>query len=186
MLELCKKGFTADEAVQVISEAVGHFHRVDTFYVWGFPFESMDDFHQTVFQMISFRMMGARVLPSMLCLLPQTEIYREYADEGRKLEFCREVFPEYMLTGHEICKTARVEIDASHAGIFDFIEQHPDLFPGFFHYQLQDNVLPKLGVLQQMGFYPADSDELELTDSCGAHSPRVGQATTARAQLTVQ
>jgi len=186
VLELCKKGFTADEAVQVVTEAVSHFDRVDAFYVWGFPFETMEDFHQSMFQMISFRMMGARVLPSLLCFLPQTEIYREHADEGRRLEFCREVFPEYMLTGHEICRTARVEIDPRHAGIFDFIEQNPDLFPGFFHWDLEGNVLPKLQVMQEMGFYPADSEDLERTDSCGAHSPRVGQATTARAQLSVQ
>ena len=186
VLELSKKGFRADEAVQVVTEGVTIFDRVDAFYVWGYPFETMEDFHQSVFQMISFRMVGARVLPSLLCFLPQTEIFREHADDGRRLEFCREVFPEYMLTGHEICKTARVEIDPGHAQFFDFIEQHPDIFPGFFHYDLAGNVLPKLRVLQEMGFYPADSNELEMTDSCGAHSPRVPQATTAKAQLTVQ
>jgi len=185
VLELTKKGFTSAEAVQVVTEAVGHFDRVDAFYVWGYPYETMDDFHQSVFQMISFRMMGARVLPSLLCFLPQTEIFREHGDEGRGLEFCREVFPEYMLTGHEICKTARVEIEPRHAALFDFIAAHPDIFPGFFHFDLEHNVLPKLRVLQEMGFYPADSEELELTDSCGAHSPRVAQATTAKAQLTV-
>ena len=56
------------------------FPRVDAFYVWGFPFETMDDFYQSLFQMVSFRMMGARILPSLLCLLPQTEIYREHVD----------------------------------------------------------------------------------------------------------
>jgi anaerobic magnesium-protoporphyrin IX monomethyl ester cyclase len=182
VLAQTRKGFSAEQAVAVVSEGVHLFDRVDAFYVWGFPYETMDDFHQSVFQMISFRMMGARILPSLLCFLPQTQIYREL--NGHPLEFCRELFPEYMLTGHEICRSARVQIDAAHASIFDFIEQHPDIFPGFFHYDLVGNVWPKLKVLQEMGFYPADAEDVELTDSCGAHSPRVAQATTAKAQLT--
>lgn len=185
VLERTRKGFTAALATEIVAEAIGIFDRVDAFYVWGFPYETMDDFHQSVFQMISLRMMGARVLPSLLCFLPQTEIFREHGDGGRALEFCRELFPEYMLTGHEICKTARVQIEPRHAPIFDFIEQHPDIFSGFFHYDLEQNVWPKLRVLQEMGFYPADREDLEVTDSCGAHSPRVGQATTAKAQLGV-
>ncbi len=151
--------------------------------MWGFPFETLEDFHKSVFQMISFRMLGARILPSLLCFLPQTDIFLDYAADGEKLEFCRELIPEYMLTGHEVCKTARVEIDEKHAALFDLVEQHPDIFPGFFHWDLEGNVWPKLKVLQQMGFYPADNEDLEVTDSCGAHSPRVAQATTARAQL---
>lgn len=184
VLEKCRKGFTSEEAVAIVSEGVKIFDRVDAFYVWGFPFETMDDFNKSVFQMISFRMMGSRILPSLLCFLPQTDIFIEYGDNGKALEFCRELFPEYMLTGHEICKTARVEIDPKHAQFFDFIEKHPDIFPGFFHYNLEENVFPKLKVLQEMGFYPADSTEVDQTDSCGAHSPRVGQATTAKAQLS--
>lgn len=75
ILQLVKKGFTAEQAIARVSEAVGIFPRVDAFYIWGFPFETMEDFHQTVFQMVSLRMLGARILPSMLCLLPQTELY---------------------------------------------------------------------------------------------------------------
>lgn len=68
--------------------AVGIFPRVDAFYVWGYPFETTDDFNQSLFQMVSFRMMGARILPSLLCLLPQTPLYRECLDAGHNLEFC--------------------------------------------------------------------------------------------------
>ena len=82
ILKRIKKGFTAAEALDVVPKAVEIFPRVDTFYVWGFPFETMEDFNQSLFQMVSFRMMGARILPSLLCLLPQTEIYREWCREG--------------------------------------------------------------------------------------------------------
>ncbi len=184
VLKKTRKGFSSEDAVTIVSEAVPIFDRVDTFYVWGFPFETMADFNQSLFQMISFRMMGARVLPSLLCFLPQTDIYIDYGNHGNNLDFCQDLFPEYMLTGHEICKSALVEIDPRHQPVFDFIQEHPDLFPGFFHFDLNNNVIPKLKALQELGFYPSESPEPEKTDSCGAHSPRVGQATTAKAQLS--
>jgi radical SAM superfamily enzyme YgiQ (UPF0313 family) len=175
VLERTKKGFTAAESVQVVRRATEVFRRVDAFYVWGFPFETMEDFYQSVFQMISFRMMGARILPSLLCLLPQTEILRESVQVS-DLEFAPDLFPEYMVTGHEVSRGAHVEIRPEHAPFFDFVRAHPDVFPGFFHVGLESNVRPKLRVLQEMGFYPASAEELEAMESCGAHSPHVGES----------
>ncbi|MEK7218157.1 MAG: radical SAM protein, partial [Patescibacteria group bacterium] len=75
ILKLIRKGFTTAHSLEIIPRAVEIFPRTDAFFIWGFPFESMEDFNQTLFQMISFRMMGARILPSLLSLLPQTELY---------------------------------------------------------------------------------------------------------------
>jgi radical SAM superfamily enzyme YgiQ (UPF0313 family) len=172
ILERTKKGFTAAETTDVVRRACDVFRRVDLFYVWGFPFETMDDFHQSVFQMVSFRMMGARILPSLLCFLPQTEIYRECA-AGGGLEFAPDLLPEYMVTGHEVSRAAHVEIRPEHRHVFEFVREHPDVFPGFFHAGLATNVRPKLRVLQEFGFYPATAEELGETESCGAHSPHV-------------
>jgi radical SAM superfamily enzyme YgiQ (UPF0313 family) len=172
VLERTRKGFDIEDATRVVSEAALHFPRVDSFFIWGFPFETMEDFHQTVFQMISFRLLGSRILPSLFCLLPQTEIYREYA--GKKdLEFYPGLFPEYMLTGHEICEDGRLQMSETHRFIFDFIEEHPDIFPGFFHIDLEDNILPKHAVLKEHGFYVSRDREVSEADSCGAHSPRL-------------
>ncbi|HEY3354215.1 MAG TPA: radical SAM protein [Polyangia bacterium] len=175
VLARCKKGFTSLETIDVVREACDIFRRVDLFYVWGFPFESMDEFYASVFQMVSFRMMGARILPSLLCLLPQTEIYRTEVKPG-DLEFAPDLFPEYMVTGHEVSRLAHVEIKPEHLGVFDFVRQHPDIFPGFFHVGLETNVRPKLRVLQEFGFYPASAEELEGMESCGAHSPRLNES----------
>jgi anaerobic magnesium-protoporphyrin IX monomethyl ester cyclase len=172
ILELTKKGFCAADTVGVVRLATDVFRRVDLFYVWGYPFETMDDFHQSVFQMVSFRMMGARILPSLLCFLPQTEIYRETAAAGR-FEFAPDVFPEYMVTGHEVSRQAHVEIRPEHRHVFEFVQAHPDIFPGFFHVDLAGNVRPKLRVLQEFGFYPATAADLAEMESCGAHSPKL-------------
>ncbi len=168
-----KKGFTSAETIPVVRRACDLFRRVDLFYVWGYPFETMEDFYQSVFQMISFRMMGGRILPSLLCLLPQTEIAREWVKKAA-LEFAPDLFPEYMITGHEVSRLAHVEIRPEHQAVFDFVRAHPDIFTGFFHVGLETNVRPKLKVLQEFGFYPASAEELRDVESCGAHSPRVG------------
>jgi len=172
VLERIKKGFTAAESLELIPKAVGIFPRVDTFYVWGFPFETMDDFNQSLFQMVSFRMMGARILPSLLSLLPQTEIYREWAGRAT-LEFCPYLLPEFVFTGHEVCQGDHVEIPDRYRSHFQLIIDNPDIFPGFFHINLEGNVLPKLKLLRQFGFYPEPRGEEADAESCGAHSPRI-------------
>jgi radical SAM superfamily enzyme YgiQ (UPF0313 family) len=171
ILERTRKGFTIEEATRVVSEATLHFPRVDSFFIWGFPFETMEDFNQTLFQMISFRLLGSRILPSLLALLPQTDIYLEHAD--RPLEFTPALFPEYMLTGHEICEDGSLVMSEKHRFIYDFIEHNPDLFPGFFHIDLERNILPKHEILKEHGFYVSRAREVSEQDSCGAHSPRL-------------
>jgi radical SAM superfamily enzyme YgiQ (UPF0313 family) len=170
VLGLTKKGFTAAETLDVVPQAVEIFPRTDTFFIWGFPFETMEDFNQTLFQMVSFRMMGARILPSLLSLLPQTEIYREWKDKA-ELEFCPYLLPEFVFTGHEICHGGNMEIPEKHAAYFDLIRENPDIFPGFLHMGLEDNVLPKLALLRQFGFYPDPNLQEANAESCGAHSP---------------
>ena len=66
VLELTKKGFTAAESLDLVPKAVEIFPRCDTFFVWGFPFETMEDFNQSLFQMVSFRMMLTMGLPTAL------------------------------------------------------------------------------------------------------------------------
>jgi len=44
VLQRTKKGFDSVETIDVVRRACDVFRRVDLFYVWGFPFESMDDF----------------------------------------------------------------------------------------------------------------------------------------------
>jgi hypothetical protein len=167
------KGFDTRRALDVVAQAVGIFPGVDAFYMWGFPFETMDDFRQTLLHMISVRAMGVRILPSLLSLLPGTTLYQELGGAAA-LEFCPELFPEYMLTGHEVCGDGRIEIAPEHQRIYRLIADHPAVFPGFFHIDVAGNVLPKYRLLQQFGFY-ALAGRTEMlgaeVECCGAHSP---------------
>jgi hypothetical protein len=178
VLSLIRKGFTAADTLELIPRAVEIFPRVDTFYVWGYPFETMEDFSQSLLQMVSFRSMGARILPSLLSLLPQTEIYRELKDTTT-LEFCPWLLPEFVFTGHEVVLGSEVRIPPRHEAYFRLIMENPDVFPGFYHVDLRGNVLPKLRMLREFGFYPAGAAAAPAdAESCGAHSPQRLTATT--------
>lgn len=167
------KGFDLEKAIEIVSESSRVFPSVDAFFIWGFPFETMEQFYQTMFLMNSFRMMGVRVLPSLLCFLPQTKIYQDV--EKTKLEFSYEMVPEYMLTGHETCSGYGIQIDSEYRHIYEFIIENRDLFPGFFHYDIEGNIKPKLEVLAEFGFYRSMT-QYDTTESCGAHSPQLRSA----------
>ena len=175
ILQIINKEFTTAQVIDIISKSSRIFPRTDAFYIWGFPFETMQDFYSFVFQMVSFRDMGVRILPSLLCYLPQTKIYNDYKDKA-KFEFFPELIPEYMLTGHELCNYPNIKIEDKYKIIFDFIESNPDIFTGFFLIDIENNILPKLKVLKNFVFYP-NSINKEETESCGAHSPKIANAT---------
>ena len=155
VLREIEKGFTAAESVEVVSKAVPIFRRVDAFFVWGFPFETMEDFHQTLFQMVSFRMLGADSAEPALASAADGNLSR--VEREARLEFCPYLLPEFVFTGHEVCRGSRIELPERHREYFDLILANPDIFPGFFHIDLAGNVLPKLELLRQFGFYPAQS-----------------------------
>lgn len=178
VLKEIKKGFSATEVLELVPKAIKYFPRVDVFYVWGFPFETIEDFQQSLFQMVSLRMMGARILPSLLSLLPQTEIYHDWSMK-KELEFCPYLLPEFVFTGHEIYRDGKIELPEKHGRYFDLILNNPDLFPGFYHIDLESNVLPKLAMLRQFGFYPETSSDNTNPESCGAHSPGKDFITTS-------
>ncbi len=150
---MIRKGFTSADSTDIIAQAVEIFPRVDAFYIWGFPFETMNDFNQSLFRMVSLRMMGARILPSLLSYLPQTQIYRELPDKGAP-ELCPYLLPEFIFTGHEELHGANVAIPEKHRRYFDLVTQNPDIFPGFLPADAESNVLPKPELLRELGFYP--------------------------------
>jgi radical SAM superfamily enzyme YgiQ (UPF0313 family) len=149
------KGFSAGQASEVIALSARIFPEVDAFFIWGFPFETMEDFHRSIFQMILFRDWGVRVLPCLLSFLPQTAIYADVLSGrfGGRLEFCPDLTPEYVVTGHETSATGSISISEQQEPLFDFIAAHVDIFPGFLQWEPDTNVRPKLEVLRSLGFY---------------------------------
>lgn len=147
------KGFRFRDALAAVTLAAEIFPSVETFFMWGFPFEEMDDFFESSIRMARFRQMGVTVLPSLLSMLPQTGIYEDHI-AGRypgELALVPELVPVYMVTGHEEV-AAQSRVPERYRSHYDFIATHPDIFPGFFLLDPEENVFPKFRVLQEMGF----------------------------------
>lgn len=153
VLKRVVKGFEFRDALRTVTQALGIFESVETFFIWGFPFEEMEDFFVTALQMARFRQMGVTVLPSLLSMLPQTDIYREYREGryGGRLDLVPELVPIYVVTGHEVVDTWN-RVPDRYRPYYDFIGAHEDIFPGFFLFEHETNVLPKYAVMREMGF----------------------------------
>jgi anaerobic magnesium-protoporphyrin IX monomethyl ester cyclase len=153
VLKRVVKGFRFQDALAAVTQALEIFDSVETFFIWGFPFEEMKDFYETALRMARFRQMGVTVLPSLLSMLPQTDIYREYrkGTYGGALALVPELVPIYVVTGHEVVDTWNCVPDRYRA-YYDFIGAHEEIFPGFFLFNYEINVLPKYQALREMGF----------------------------------
>lgn len=153
VLDQVVKVFKFGDVIRVVNQAQEIFPSVETFFIWGFPFEDMEDFHITAIQMAQFRQMGITVLPSLLSFLPQTQIYNNWLAGmyPGELTLDPSLVPIYVVTGHEVLKDGN-EVPKKYRHFYDLIGEHKDIFPGFLLYDAENNVRPKHEVLQQMGF----------------------------------
>ncbi|MGD2247011.1 MAG: radical SAM protein [Candidatus Methanofastidiosia archaeon] len=81
VLKKIRKEFTPEEARKDLIRAKKYFEKIYTSYIWGFPFESLEDFYDTLmFQMEDTQVKG--ILPVMTLLTPfqSTALYTEYHD----------------------------------------------------------------------------------------------------------
>lgn len=114
------KGLTISKARETVKISVKHFKRVYTSFIWGFPYESMDQFFDTVMVMTEFAGMGAQVMRNYLTLRPMAPLYDDYKDQMlysddlpyQFLEVPRKLLPPEVI---------------------DAIKTYPGLFPGFYY-----------------------------------------------------
>ena len=137
VLKRIDKHVTRAMAEEVISEAQ-HFFSVNAFFVWGFPFESMDDFRATIEMILQLSDQGVAPIIYVLSALPSSRIYREYRDQ---LKFHREVW--------DADWPVHLSNPASREQVARLIESHPSVFPGF--YSCDPRILEKLHIMRELG-----------------------------------
>lgn len=131
-------GYTAKKAVETIEASLARMN-VGTFFIWGFPFESMADFDATTRVVREVENLGIEPTIYVLSPHPMTVAYREY---HRDLVFNQQVWdanwPRYL------------DNPASREILADLIRAYPDLFPGF--YACDPNIAAKLRTVQRLGW----------------------------------
>jgi radical SAM superfamily enzyme YgiQ (UPF0313 family) len=141
MLELIDKRFSIEKALEVVQASCRLLPSVHVSFIYGFPDERDEDFEATVVAAKACRAAGATVMTFMLSPLPATKIYQE---QRLALDFSPHLTPEYVSSGHEVVFAEEQIVLPAHEYIFDFIADYANVFPGFYHYQYQNSVRPKV------------------------------------------
>ncbi len=81
MLKSVRKGFSISEAMDVLVQAKGYFKRVVASFIWGYPFESFDDFCQTLLQMQCLTERSVTVQLNLLSPVKGSGIMKEFGDK---------------------------------------------------------------------------------------------------------
>ena len=105
VLDRIGKGFTAAEAMAVVRKTL-EFMKAHVSFIWGFPFERLDDFHDTIITLLAMHGMGADPHLNLLVPLPSAEISRTYRDRRTSLQ-AREIGWDWAMMenyeyGHEL------------------------------------------------------------------------------------
>jgi radical SAM superfamily enzyme YgiQ (UPF0313 family) len=115
VLRKTKKGYTREQAERVIESSLRYMF-VNAFFMWGFPFESLEDFYLTMDFVERAARKGVIPVVHIVNSLPMSELYIQNRD---KLAFSRQLYEGSLLLRHP--------------EIVELIETFPSVFPGFYH-----------------------------------------------------
>lgn len=132
ILKRIKKMFTREKARAVIAQSARYFD-IYVSFIWGFPFETMADFQDTIDCTAFISDLGGTPWLFSLAPLPMSLLYKEYRD---KLVLSEEWFVNMAGPARE--------------KIFDLVEKYPGIFSGFYRYQT-DNFEEKYNIIKERG-----------------------------------
>ena len=129
VLSQINKRFTIKEATEKTELAARHIQKVVTSFIWGFPFETMDDLKLTVFSVLSMGYLGARAGLKLLSPMPLSPLGIAYAD---RLRFDEDLCSMFASLGSKDAGGTGpgVRMPEEFAAI---IREYPGIFAGFHH-----------------------------------------------------
>jgi len=134
VLSRIKKNITIEQAKESILIAKGYIDEVITSFMWGFPFESIDEFIETTEFLLFLVENGATPWFFMLCPFPLSDLYKEFYDS---IDFSDELCSN--MIGTNMTSEMR-----------KLVVQYPSIFPGYYHYK-SNNLDIKHKVASQLG-----------------------------------
>ena len=127
LLRKLHKGFTCEEALNVVKESAERFKVICSF-IWGYPFETLEDFYETLIFLWYLPTLSDSIVADLFYLSPLagSPLCREYCD---KLKFSPNLVSSLVRTprGRSIDKTVQT-----------LIASYPNIFPGFYHFHSPD------------------------------------------------
>ncbi|MBU7013746.1 MAG: B12-binding domain-containing radical SAM protein [Theionarchaea archaeon] len=141
VLKKVNKKFTIEEASRVI-EKTTHYTDVETSYIWGYPFETLEDFYDTlmaVFQQANMPHVKPRL--ALLSPLPKSTIYMEYKAHIK--------FPNDPEIAHRLGFLLGREKLLQYSEVVALVKKYPELFPSFYYFS-HDLLQQKLELFKNM------------------------------------
>lgn len=143
VLERIHKRFSIKEATEAVELSARYMKKVVASYIWGFPFETMWDFKQTVFSVISMWYLNARAGLKLLSPMPLSPIGIEFkAQLGYSDELCSVFASLGNVVPGEMRRRAEIP-----AELEDLILRYPEVFMGFYYIR-HDGILEKARYLE--------------------------------------
>jgi radical SAM superfamily enzyme YgiQ (UPF0313 family) len=110
-----KKGLRRDRIESIMELSLNYFNYIQTFFVWGFPFETMEDFQATMDLVELVSRLGTNPTVGYLAPFPMSRLYR---DNRATLRFSEKIFSDSHPHTPPEAKA--------------LIKGHPTVFPGFY------------------------------------------------------
>jgi radical SAM superfamily enzyme YgiQ (UPF0313 family) len=142
VLNTVGKQIDIPHAKEVIGLSVECIEHVLATFMWGFPFETLGDFYQTIYLMGEVAEMGALVKLLFLSPAPLSPLCKEFRD---RLKFDEKFVPN-LLWGVYRDKFSQDEKER----VFELIRQYPDVFSALY-YVYTPEVEEKYQILKKAG-----------------------------------
>jgi anaerobic magnesium-protoporphyrin IX monomethyl ester cyclase len=142
ILQKIGKQISISQIKEVVSMSVQYMEHVISTFMWGFPFETMGDFYETVYMMGVLNELGSLVKLLFLSPAPLSPLYREYKTQ---LQFDERFVPNVLWGIYEDKFSQEKKKE-----IFDLILRYPEVFSAFYYIDTPE-VEKKYGILKQAG-----------------------------------
>jgi radical SAM superfamily enzyme YgiQ (UPF0313 family) len=120
VLERIKKGFTAGDALNVVRQTA-QYMKPHVSFIWGFPFEELEDLYDTVIALLAMHRVGAEPHLNLIVPLPSAELNLTFGDARQSLQAWEIGWDWAMMENYEYG-------DELH----ELIRTYPDIFAPFY------------------------------------------------------
>jgi radical SAM superfamily enzyme YgiQ (UPF0313 family) len=141
VLDRTAKHLRVEDVMPVLHLSAQHFDRIEASFIWGYPFETFDDFQRTVELAAEAALLAPKVSVQLHLLspLPMSPLYRQF--DGALLEPETGDSPWLLLPP--------LLLDPSAAELAELVRRARDIHPGFYSFPTPAKEA-KLRVLEQV------------------------------------
>lgn len=130
ILKIIDKKFSSQQAMNSIRLLSQYVPRLDVSFIWGYPFETMEDLYDTLGALgeVSSLESNMFIHGHLLCAFPQSPLYKEY---GHLASFSLDLYP----TQRAFMPTERL---SNFPELVEMIKAYPRIMAGFYYYEHPD------------------------------------------------